>query len=203
MFDVTSSKLLILGVVALLVIGPKDLPALLRTIGRYVGIIKRQAAEFRAQFEEAIRESELEQLKKEVETLGSATEEHMRSAERSLEAELGTLGNGVTQADGAGATPPAIAPAAAEEHTAAAEAESDALGLAPPAAAAADPPPPHSADNLPLHAPADPPPHSPDHSPAQAQSDASGALGSEAAAAPEGEAAAGTAPLRTPEKSGV
>ena len=43
MFDITSSKLLILGIVALLVIGPKDLPALLRTIGKYVGIIKRHA----------------------------------------------------------------------------------------------------------------------------------------------------------------
>ena len=60
MFDITSSKLLILGIVALLVIGPKDLPALLRTIGKYMGIIKRQAAEFRAQFDEAMRESELE-----------------------------------------------------------------------------------------------------------------------------------------------
>ena len=59
MFDITSSKLLILGIVALLVIGPKDLPALLRTIGKYMGIIKRQAADFRAQFDEAMRESEL------------------------------------------------------------------------------------------------------------------------------------------------
>jgi sec-independent protein translocase protein TatB len=64
MFDITSSKLLILGIVALLVIGPKDLPALLRTIGKYMGIIKRHAADFRAQFEEAIRESELDQLKR-------------------------------------------------------------------------------------------------------------------------------------------
>ena len=64
MFDITSSKLLLLGIVALIVIGPKDLPVLLRTIGKYVGIIKRQAAEFRSQFEEAVRESELDQLKK-------------------------------------------------------------------------------------------------------------------------------------------
>jgi sec-independent protein translocase protein TatB len=98
MFDITSSKLLILGVVALLVIGPKDLPALLRTIGRYMGIIKRQAAEFRAQFDEAMRESELEQLKKEVETLGSTTEEHMRAAERSVEAELGAVSGSIASA---------------------------------------------------------------------------------------------------------
>ena len=85
MFDITSSKLLILGIVALLVIGPKDLPALLRTIGKYMGIIKRHAADFRAQFDEAMRESELEQLKKEVEKVGSETEATIRAAELSVE----------------------------------------------------------------------------------------------------------------------
>ena len=100
MFDITSSKLLILGLVALLVIGPKDLPALLRTLGRYMGIIKRQAAEFRAQFDEAMRESELEQLKQEVETLGSAAEAEMRAAERSVETELSAAGESVDAAIG-------------------------------------------------------------------------------------------------------
>jgi sec-independent protein translocase protein TatB len=85
MFDITSSKLLLLGIVALLVIGPKDLPGLLRTLGKYVGIIRRHANDFRAQFEEAIRESDLDQLKKEVETIGSDTESTMRSAELAAE----------------------------------------------------------------------------------------------------------------------
>ena len=44
MFDITSSKLLILAIVALLVVGPKDLPLLLRTIGKYMGVIRRHAA---------------------------------------------------------------------------------------------------------------------------------------------------------------
>ena len=88
MFDITSSKLLLLGIVALLVIGPKDLPALLRTIGKYVGIIKRQAAEFRAQFDEAIRESELAELKKSVETIQQETEASMREATSSVERQL-------------------------------------------------------------------------------------------------------------------
>lgn len=88
MFDITSSKLLILGIVALLVIGPKDLPALLRTIGKYVGIIKRHAADFRAQFDEAIRESELDQLKKDVEKLGAEAETTMHEAEHSVDKEL-------------------------------------------------------------------------------------------------------------------
>lgn len=88
MFDITSSKLLLLGIVALIVIGPKDLPVLLRTLGKYVGIIRRQAAEFRAQFEEAVRESELDQLKKDVESMGAEAEASMRDAERTVTTEL-------------------------------------------------------------------------------------------------------------------
>ncbi len=108
MFDFTSSKLLILGIVALIVIGPKDLPALLRTIGKYVGIIKRQAAEFRAQFDEAMRESELAELRKQVETLQQETETAMREAERSVESDLAKAR---TEVDAALAEPkPAAAP---------------------------------------------------------------------------------------------
>ena len=88
MFDITSSKLLLLGIVALIVIGPKDLPVLLRTIGKYVGIIKRHAADFRAQFDEAVRESELAELKKDVENMGKEAEASMREAERTVTTEL-------------------------------------------------------------------------------------------------------------------
>src|SRR5215470_15229136 len=88
MFDITSSKLLILGIVALIIIGPKDLPALLRTIGKYVGIIKRQAAEFRAQFDEAMRESELAELRKSVESIQQETETVMRETQSSVEKQL-------------------------------------------------------------------------------------------------------------------
>ena len=88
MFDFSSSKLLLLGIVALLVIGPKDLPALLRTVGKYLGIIKRQAAEFRAQFDEAMRDSELAELKKSVESLQQDTEQAMRDASSSVEKQL-------------------------------------------------------------------------------------------------------------------
>ena len=95
MFDITSSKLLLLGIVALLVIGPKDLPALLRTIGKYMGIIKRQAADFRAQFDEAMRESELQQLKKDMEKLQQETETTMRATELSVEKELSAVGQTV------------------------------------------------------------------------------------------------------------
>jgi sec-independent protein translocase protein TatB len=88
MFDFTSSKLLLLCIVALLVIGPKDLPALLRTLGKYMGIVRKHANEFRAQFDEAMRDSELEALKKEVETIGKDTEATIRSAEQSVQTEV-------------------------------------------------------------------------------------------------------------------
>ena len=105
MFDITSSKLLILGIVALLVIGPKDLPALLRTIGKYMGIIKRHAADFRAQFDEAMRESELEQLKKDVEKMGTEAEATMRAAELSVDKELTDARQDVDALMGADAKP--------------------------------------------------------------------------------------------------
>jgi sec-independent protein translocase protein TatB len=113
MFDITSSKLLLLGIVALIVIGPKDLPVLLRTIGKYVGIIKRQAAEFRAQFEEAVRESELDQLKKDVESMGAEAEASMRETERTVTTELDAAKAEVEQATNVSLLDkPADAPAA-------------------------------------------------------------------------------------------
>ncbi|MFA5901286.1 MAG: Sec-independent protein translocase protein TatB [Hyphomicrobium sp.] len=88
MFDITSSKLLILAVVALIVVGPKDLPVLLRTIGKYLGVIRRQAAEFRSQFDEAIRETELEQLKKEFESASREVRATMDAGARKIDEQL-------------------------------------------------------------------------------------------------------------------
>ena len=88
MFDITSSKLLLLGIVALLVIGPKDFPVLLRTIGKYMGIIRGHAKDFRAQFDEAMRESELADLKKDVEKLAQETESTFSTAGQSVEQTL-------------------------------------------------------------------------------------------------------------------
>lgn len=88
MFDLTSSKLLILGVVALIVVGPKELPFLLRTIGKYMAMIRRQANEFRAQFDEAMREAELEGIKKDLETVARDTENTIRSAQTDVERDI-------------------------------------------------------------------------------------------------------------------
>jgi len=120
MFDLTSSKLLLLGIVALLVIGPKDFPVLLRTIGKYVGIIRGHAKEFRAQFDEAMRESELSELKKDVEKIAQETEASFSAAGQSMEK---TLDEAQRSVDASLGPPPVIDPLA---H------DADGMPLAPP-----------------------------------------------------------------------
>lgn len=64
MFDIGWSELVVIGVVALIVIGPKELPGVLRTVGQWMGKVRRMASEFQGQFNEAMREAEMADLKK-------------------------------------------------------------------------------------------------------------------------------------------
>jgi sec-independent protein translocase protein TatB len=64
MFDIGWSELVLIAVVALIVIGPKELPAVLRMVGQWMGKARRMAAEFQGQFQEAMREAEMADLKK-------------------------------------------------------------------------------------------------------------------------------------------
>ena len=72
MFDIGWSELLVIAVVALIFIGPKELPAVLRNIGQWTGKIRRMASEFQSQFQEAMREAEMEDLKKHADDLNNA-----------------------------------------------------------------------------------------------------------------------------------
>lgn len=63
MFDIGWTELLVVAVVAIIVVGPKDLPGMLRSIGRTVGQLRRMANDFTRQFDEAIRESELHEVR--------------------------------------------------------------------------------------------------------------------------------------------
>jgi sec-independent protein translocase protein TatB len=62
-------ELMIIGAIALIVVGPKDLPVLMRRVGQFVGKMRGMANEFRASFEELARQSELEDLRREVEAM--------------------------------------------------------------------------------------------------------------------------------------
>jgi sec-independent protein translocase protein TatB len=64
MFDIASGELLLVALVALLVIGPKDLPRVLRMVGQWVGKARRVAGQFRSGFDEMVRQSELDELEK-------------------------------------------------------------------------------------------------------------------------------------------
>ena len=104
MFDVSASELLVIGAVALIVIGPKELPGVLRMVGQTVGKLKRMAGDFRQQFDDAMREADLHEIQKTVSDTQasvskfnplntirneiSSTVSEMKSATRAAEAEV-------------------------------------------------------------------------------------------------------------------
>jgi sec-independent protein translocase protein TatB len=69
MLDFSLSHILILLIVALVVVGPKDLPRLMRIAGQWMAKARRMADEFRKSFDEMARQSELDELRKEIENL--------------------------------------------------------------------------------------------------------------------------------------
>ena len=69
--DIGGTELLVIAAVALIVVGPKDLPVLLRKLGQFVGRMRGMASEFRASFDEMARQTELDDLRKEVEAMRS------------------------------------------------------------------------------------------------------------------------------------
>jgi sec-independent protein translocase protein TatB len=71
MFDIGWSELLLIGVVALIAIGPKELPGALRAVGQWTGKIRRMASEFQDQFREAMREAEMADIKKDIDEAAS------------------------------------------------------------------------------------------------------------------------------------
>lgn len=69
MFDISWSHILIVGAVAVVVIGPKELPSTMRSLGRGVNKLRRMAGDFQGQFNEALKEANLEDVKKEFDAL--------------------------------------------------------------------------------------------------------------------------------------
>ena len=64
MFDIGAAEILVIAIVAILVIGPKDMPMALRTAGRWIGQIRRVSGHFRAGIDAMVREAEMEDMEK-------------------------------------------------------------------------------------------------------------------------------------------
>jgi sec-independent protein translocase protein TatB len=149
MFDIGWSELVVIAVVAIVVIGPKDLPRAMRTVGRWTAKMKGMAREFQNQFNEAMREAELDGVKKDVEDLAKINpmadlKKDLGKVESDVRASLsepkpaapatpalmtGPQPAPATAPNGANPPPPAIAPSANGAEPAA---------TPPPAAAVAE-----------------------------------------------------------------
>jgi sec-independent protein translocase protein TatB len=125
MFEIGWSELLLIGIVALIAIGPKELPTVLRTLGQWMSKLRRMASEFQSQFQEAMREAEMADLKKQVDEMTSQAQSYasfdpVSEVKRELESTQQQIESAMV--DPAGAATPSP-PVAAESNTSPAGAE--------------------------------------------------------------------------------
>lgn len=84
MFDIAWSELAVIGGVALVVIGPKDLPKVMRTLGRLTRKARLLAGEFQRNIEDMMREAELEEMKQQVHSAGARSAQVRADLEKHL-----------------------------------------------------------------------------------------------------------------------
>jgi sec-independent protein translocase protein TatB len=125
MFDLDPGKLIVIGIVALVAIPSKDLPRVLRTLGQATGRMRRMAAEFQDQFMDALRDAELDEVRREYDNAKAMLKEPLATdgrfdaaaeARRQMAAEAGRQkatgpAAETTAADGASEVPPRVASA--------------------------------------------------------------------------------------------
>jgi sec-independent protein translocase protein TatB len=155
MFDIGWGEFLLIGVVALIAIGPKELPGVLRSVGQWITKLRRMASEFQGQFQEAIREAEMADLKKEVEEMtdtakGYANFDPLGDIQKEIEGAVSDK-----PAESASTEPPAV-----DAETPAADpltetSSTELVSESPAVEHASDPPTPHAPADAP--APAAPP----------------------------------------------
>ena len=76
MFDLSMTEMLVIGVAALIFIGPKELPGALRTVGKFVSKARGMAREFQGSVQEMVRETELDEIKKQVDKVTTGEYAH-------------------------------------------------------------------------------------------------------------------------------
>jgi len=108
MFDIGWSEILVIAVVAIVVVGPKELPRMLRTFGKTMGQVRRTANDFKRQFDEALREAErevdLEDTKKQLQSI--ARMDPVADVKKDLDQTIRAVGSPATPAKPAPAPSP-------------------------------------------------------------------------------------------------
>jgi len=82
--EVGAAEILVIAAIALIVVGPKDLPVLMRKVGAFLARMRGMAAEFRASFDDLARQAELDELRREVEAMRDAQQHVAQAASRTL-----------------------------------------------------------------------------------------------------------------------
>jgi len=144
MFEIGWSELLLIAVVALIAIGPKELPTVLRTLGQWMSKLRRMASEFQSQFQEAMREAEMADLKKQVDEMTTQAQSYanfdpVSEVRRELESTQQQIESAVVDKAGVDAPSP---PVTAEPNTSPAGAEpavAPGTDVAAPASTAPEP----------------------------------------------------------------
>ena len=121
---VGGGELLVIAIIALIVVGPKDLPVMLRRLGQFTARMRGMASEFRASFDEMARQSELDELRKEVDALKGGAVGDLQSTRADLEGTFRAIDEDLTTPGVSG-----MAPLAMHADEAAAEAMEDADAL--------------------------------------------------------------------------
>ena len=115
MFGIDSPELLVIAIVALVVIGPKELPGLLRSWGKWMAQMRAMASEFRGHVDEMVRQSELDEVKKQLESapgldlqaldptrqIKSAIQEGMAEGEKALAEAKAAIDNPLVEPESA------------------------------------------------------------------------------------------------------
>ena len=123
MFEIGWGELLIIGIVALIAIGPKELPGVLRTLGQWMSKLRRMASEFQSQFHEAMREAELADLKKQVDDMTSQAQSYANidpvgEVRRELESTQQQIESAMVEKPAAETASPANPPVVAQSNAA-------------------------------------------------------------------------------------
>ena len=153
MFEIGWGELLIIGIVALIAIGPKELPGVLRTLGQWMSKLRRMASEFQSQFHEAMREAELADLKKQVDDMTSQAQSYANidpvgEVRRELESTQQQIESAMVEKPAAETASPANPPVVAQSNAAplgeagvapVGDVAAPSAGEAEPAAAGSDP----------------------------------------------------------------